>query len=110
MKSNRQGLLGAAIGAVLGGFIFGLSLDKILLGAIAGALLGSFILGWKGLWRAVIGAVLGGIISGLALYPFLKPEHKSADLERLTFYIFGVGLSMLVGAGIGAAWRTWPKT
>lgn len=56
-----------------------------------------------------MGATVSGIISGLALYPFLKPEHKSADLERFTFYVFGIVLCMVLGAVIGAVWRIWPK-
>jgi ABC-type Fe3+-siderophore transport system permease subunit len=64
---------------------------------------------WNGCLGTVIGALAGGMLSALVLYPFLKPEHKSADLERLTFYIVGVALSMLCGAVIGAIWRIWRK-
>ncbi len=57
-----------------------------------------------------MGATVSGIISGLALYPFFKPEYKSADLERFTFYVFGIGICMVLGAVIGAIWRSWPKS
>jgi hypothetical protein len=63
----------------------------------------------RGCLGAIMGATVSGIISGLALYPFLKPEHKSADLERFTFYVFGIVLCMVLGAVIGAVWRIWPK-
>jgi hypothetical protein len=108
MKFNRNVFPGAAVGAVLGGFIFGVAPDKILLGAIVGSVLGSLVWGWKDLRRVIAGTILGGVVSTLVLYPFLRPEHKSADLERLTFYIFGVGLGMLAGAGVGAVWHRRP--